>query len=370
MKNGGDDLFINKSELLPMIRVLIVDDSPTEVALIQHIIESAPDMIVIGVAKNGKEAIELTAKLKPDLITMDIQMPVIDGLEATRIIMAHHPTPIVVISSTVSDESINATFHILEAGALTALAKPVNIFSASFKERSAYIIDTLRSLAEIRVTKKPLKPVYAGEKRKISKPEHKDKEGHYEIIAIGASVGGPMALKTILSHLSPDFPLPIVVVQHMSNGFIRGFVQWLAQNVSLKVKVPTSGELLEKGTVYIAPDKKHLQVERQHDRLIGKLVEGSSSEGFCPSITTLLQSVAKVSGKKAIGMLLTGMSDDGAEGLLALKHAHGHTLIQDPGSAVVFGMGAVAQSIDAVDQVIELENIASYLTTICTSKAV
>jgi two-component system chemotaxis response regulator CheB len=353
-----------------MIRVLIVDDSPTEVALIQHIIESTHDMIVVGVAKNGKEAIELTAKLKPDLITMDIQMPVIDGLEATRIIMAHHPTPIVVISSTVSDESINATFHILEAGALTALAKPVNIFSSSFKERSAYIIDTLRSLSEIRVTKKPLKESLTDEKRKAGKHEHKVKVGHYELIAIGASVGGPMALKAILSHLSSDFPLPIVVVQHMSNGFIRGFVQWLEQNVSLKVKVPTNGELLEKGTVYIAPDKRHLQIGREHDRLVSMLVEGDSSDGFCPSITVLLQSVAKISGKKAIGMLLTGMSDDGTEGLLALKQAHGHTLIQGPGSAVVFGMGAVAQSIDAVDQVIELESIANYLTTICISKAV
>ncbi|MFJ1267209.1 chemotaxis-specific protein-glutamate methyltransferase CheB [Legionella lytica] len=347
-----------------MIRVLIVDDSPTEVALIQHIIESTHDMIVVGVAKNGKEAIELTTKLKPDLITMDIQMPVLDGLEATRIIMAHHPTPIVVISSTVSDESLNATFHILEAGALTALTKPINIFSPSFKERSAYIIDTLRSLSDIRVTKKPLKMPHE-DVRKITKHKHKVNVGHYELIAMGASVGGPMALKTILSHLPPDFSLPIVVVQHMSNGFIRGFVQWLEQNVSLKVKVPTNGELLEKGTVYIAPDKKHLQIRREHDRLVSKLIDGDSNEGFCPSITELLQSVAKVSGKKAIGVLLTGMSDDGAEGLLALKQAHGHTLIQGPGSAVVFGMGAVAQSIDAVDQVIELDSIASYLTTIC-----
>ncbi|WP_428411502.1 chemotaxis-specific protein-glutamate methyltransferase CheB [Legionella sp.] len=347
-----------------MISVLIVDDSPTEVALIQHLIESTHDMIVVGVAKNGKEAIELTAKLKPDLITMDIQMPVLDGLEATRIIMAQHPTPIVVISSTVSDESLNATFHILEAGALTALAKPVNIFSPSFKDRSAYIIDTLRSLSEIRVTKKPLKGPFE-ETRNITKHEHNAQAGHYELIAMGASVGGPMAIKTILSRLTPDFPLPIVVVQHMSNGFIDGFVQWLEQNVSIKVKVSTNGELLEKGTVYIAPDQKHLQIRREHDQLVSKLVEGDSSDSFCPSITALLQSVAKVSGKKAIGVLLTGMSDDGAEGLLALKQAHGHTLIQDSGSAVVFGMGAVAQSIDAVDRVIELDSIASYLTTIC-----
>lgn len=190
----------------------------------------------------------------------------------------------------------------------------------------------------------------------------------YELIAIGASVGGPMALKTILSHLAADFPIPIVIVQHMSNGFIRGFVQWLEKNVSLNVKIPTEHELLQKGTVYVAPDQTHLQIERVHERLACKLVKGDSSTGFCPSITTLLKSVAEVSGRRAIGVLLTGMSDDGAEGLLALKKAHGLTLIQDSGSAVVFGMGAVAQSLNAVDEVIELDSMASYLTNICTIK--
>lgn len=351
-----------------MIRILIADDSPTEVMLIQHIIESTDDMVVIGVAKNGQEAIELTAKLRPDLITMDIQMPVIDGLEATRIIMSQHPTPIVVISSTVSDESINATFHILEAGALTALAKPVNVFSPSFKERSQYIIDTLRSLSEIRVTKKLLKTPSDLEQEKPIKLGHGIEVAHYEIIAVGASVGGPMALKTILSRLPVDFPLPIVIVQHMSNGFIRGFVQWLGKNIDLKVKVPMDHEVLQKGTVYVAPDQKHLKIERDHERLLCKLVDNELSVGFCPSITTLFKSVAEVSGKKAIGMLLTGMSDDGAEGMLALKKAQGLTLIQDPKSAVVFGMGAVAQSMNAVDEVIDLESIARYLINVCTIK--
>ncbi len=350
-----------------MIRILIADDSPTEVALIQYIIESEKDMMVIGVAKNGKEAVELTAKLKPDLITMDIQMPIMDGLEATRIIMSQNPTPIIVISSMVNDESIHATFHILEAGALTALAKPVNAFSSSFKERSNYIIDTIRSLSEICVAKKPLKTTLTYAK------EHKQAELQkmtpaYEIIAIGASVGGPMALKTILSQLPADFPVPIVIVQHMSNGFICGFSQWLAKNIRLKVKNVVNHDVLHKGAVYIAPEQKDLLIERVQDQLTCKLVDGDPVSGFCPSITILLRSVAQVSGPKAIGMLLTGMSDDGAEGLLELKKAQGHTLIQDPQSAVVFGMGAVAQSLNAVDLVIDLEHIANYLTNICTTK--
>lgn len=350
-----------------MIRILIADDSPTEVALIQYIIESAKDMMVIGIAKNGKEAVELAAQLKPDLITMDIQMPIMDGLEATRIIMSQNPTPIIVISSMVNDESAHATFHILEAGALTALAKPINVFSPLFEERSHYIIDTIRSLSEIRVAKKPLKTTLACAKKR-HQIAHPKKSPAYELIAIGASVGGPMALKIILSQLPADFPVPIVIVQHMSNGFIGGFTQWLAENIQLKVKNAVNREVLHPGVVYIALEQQDLVIERVHEQLSCKLVAGNSASGFCPSITTLLHSVAKVSGPKAIGMLLTGMSDDGAQGLFELKKAQGHTLIQDPQSAVVFGMGAVAQSLNAVDLVIDLEHIAPYLTSVCTPK--
>ncbi|WP_454781636.1 chemotaxis-specific protein-glutamate methyltransferase CheB [Legionella sp. WA2022007384] len=347
-----------------MIKILIVDDSPTEAALIQHIIESEKDMEVIGIAKNGREAIDLTATLNPDLITMDIQMPIMDGLEATRIIMAQNPTPIVVISSMVNDESLAATFHILEAGALTALAKPVNVFSPAFEESRAHIVDTLRSLSDIRVVKKPLKKHLPLDESKKHQTEH----ANYEIIGIGASVGGPMALKTILSQLGPDFPLPIMIVQHMSPGFIRGFAQWLEENTHLKVKNAVNYEPLQKGTVYVAPEHKHMEIERVHEQLVCKLVDGPPVSGFCPSITRLLHSIAKVSGNKAIGILLTGMSDDGSEGLLELKKAHGHTLIQNQESSIVFGMGAVAQSLNAVDQVIGLEQIASYLTKICPTK--
>lgn len=350
-----------------MIKILIVDDSPTEAALIQHIIDSSKDMEVIGIAKNGEEAIELTEKLKPNLITMDIKMPVMDGLEATSIIMAQNPTPIVVISSMVNDESIHAIFHILEAGALTALVKPVNVFSSSFEDSKNHIIDTLRSLAEIRVVKKPLKKSLNHENSK-AKIENSEKPS-YEIIAMGASIGGPMALKTILSRLKPDFPVPIVIVQHMSSGFIQGFAQWLAENVSLTVKNAENFELLKAGVVYIAPEHKHMEIERTHKKLICKLVDAPPISGFCPSITRLFQSIAKSSGEKAIGILLTGMSDDGATGLLELKQARAHTVIQDQESSVVFGMSAVAQSLDAVDKVIGLENIAYYLTKICTIKS-
>ncbi len=337
-----------------MIKILIVDDSPTVVSLFKHIIKAESDMEVIGVAENGKEAVELTARLKPDLITMDIQMPVMDGLEATRRIMSQTPTPIVVISSTVSDESLEATFHILEAGALTALAKPTDVLSPSFAESRKHIIDTLRSMAEINVIRKYLKKA----------PEQTPpavKPGQFEIVAVGASVGGPMALKAILSKMPADFPVPIMVVQHMSQGFIPGFARWLAENTPLKVKIAENYDLLQQGTVYIAPDQHHLELGKVNGKLAAKVITGMPVSGFYPSITSLFKSVAEVSGPRAVGMILTGMSGDGAAGLLEIKKAKGLTLIQDKESAVVFGMAGVAQSMGAVDQVLELNSIANYL---------
>lgn len=346
-----------------MIKVLVVDDSETEAALITRIIESDPLMKVIGVARNGKEAIDLTARLQPDLITMDIQMPVMDGLEATRQIVANYPTPIVVISSTVSNESVQATFPILEAGALSALAKPQNIFGPNFEETQKHITTTLRTMSEIKVAKRRIRPSIPTEKGAFT-AEQKLPHVNYELLAIGVSIGGPLALKTIFSALPANFPLPIVVVQHMSLGFINGYIQWLNEFANLTVKEAVHLEPLTKGTIYIAPDNAHLEVVRVHDKLHAKLVKGNPVDGFYPSITVLLNSVAKECRNKAVGALLTGMGSDGAQGLFELKQAHSHTFIQDKESAVVFGMAGVAQSMGAVDTVVKLDAIANYLNDI------
>lgn len=215
-----------------MIKLLIVDDSETETALLKSLFSTEKDFEIVGCAKNGKEAVNLAALLKPDLITMDILMPVMDGLEATRAIMAQYPVPIVVISSRLYDETLNITFKALEAGALFVLEKPFNIFSPAFKKEKRKILDTLRSMAEIKVVKrrfhtKPSKKIMVkcppAEKQKYE-------PGEYEIVAIGASVGGPQALKTILEKLDDNFPVPIVIVQHMTKGFISGFTKWLDDN--------------------------------------------------------------------------------------------------------------------------------------------
>jgi len=346
-----------------MIKLLIVDDSPTELALLKYIFSSVPDIHIVGTAKNGKEAIELAETLKPDLITMDILMPVMDGYEAIRHIMRHNPIPIVVISSKFNKNSVAASYEALDIGALSVLEKPRDINSPHFDIEKKHLIDTVRSMSEIKVIRRRFfsetknQPVFLS-------TEVNSKNKKFEIVAIGASVGGPHALKVILKKLPIDFRVPIVIVQHMIPGYIEGFSQWLNNNTLLKIKGAEDQEILTGGTVYFAPDKSHLTVKSIQGKLVARLVNSGPVSGFCPSVTVLFESIAKSCRDKAVGVLLTGMGSDGADGLLELKKSHSYTIIQDEKSAVVFGMAGVAQSIGAVDSIVELEQMASYLIDI------
>ena len=350
-----------------MIKILIVDDSETETTILKHILEGNADFQVIGCAKNGAEAVKLVPKLKPDIITMDIQMPIMDGFEATRLIMSQNPTPIVVISSKLNDIELDTTFRALNAGALSVLAKPFHVTSPTFKVEQKRIIDTIRSMAEIKVVKRRA-PVDKSPQKSITQPEATEHHGTQEIVAIGASIGGTQALNAILSKLPIDFPVPIVIVQHMMPGFITSFTKWLDDNTQLAVQEITDKQVLKKGTVYFATDHLHFEIQRQNGHLMSKLVKAPPVSGFCPSITVLLQSVAKNCGRRAIGILLTGMGSDGAEGLLAMKEAHGHTIIQDKDSSIVFGMAGVAQTLGAVENILKLNKIADYLIKITARK--
>ncbi|MDX1900867.1 MAG: chemotaxis-specific protein-glutamate methyltransferase CheB [Gammaproteobacteria bacterium] len=348
------------------IKILIVDDSLTEYNLLKTIFEHEPDMKVIGHARNGQEALKQTELLKPDLITMDILMPLMDGFEATRAIMSHHPTPIVVISSAIFDESLKIAFKALEAGALSVIEKPTHLH---LNQKYKRMIDTLRAMAEIKVIKRRFHIKHQSHVLNIT---NSDKHREFEIIAIGTSVGGPQALKIILSNLPADFPVPIVIVQHMTPGFIEGFAKWLNDNTLLKVKNAVDNEVLLGHTVYFAPDNYHLEVQREKNThlLRAKLSKRPPVSGFCPSATVLLESVAEVCGSHAIGVLLTGMGNDGAQGLLALRHQKGHTIIQDQESAIVFGMPGVAQSLGAAEKIVKLDSIAEYLTKAVKEKII
>lgn len=343
-----------------MIKILIVDDSATEREILKFVFQSAPDIQIVGFATNGAEAVKLAEQLKPDLITMDIHMPYMDGYDAIKLIMSKTPIPIVVISSYANIKELNTSFRSLEAGALSVVQKPFNINSPRFVKQRDEIIHMVRMMAEVKVIKRRImkpSPIQV----KIS-PEISQRK--YQIVAIGTSVGGPQALKVILSGLHADFPVPIVVVQHMTRGFLQGFSQWLDSNIKLKAKMAEDNEVLLPGFVYFAPDQLHFEIRKTDDKLLAHLSSGLPVSGFCPSATVLLKSVAEICGKSAVGILLTGMGSDGAEGLLAIKQAQGHTLIQDPASTVVFGMGGVAQSLGAVDKIVELNHFSDYLNAL------
>jgi len=343
-----------------MIRLLIVDDSPTESLILKQIFESEGDIEVVACAKNGLEAIQLAEKLRPSVITMDVMMPVVDGIEAIRRIMSTYPVPIVVISSNLSDDSLNASFRALEAGALAVMDKPINVILSSSHAQVKELISTVRAMADIKVIKRRFNIKQAPQiDKKITRLLAKQ---NFELIAIGASAGGPQALKIILSALPVDFHLPILVVQHMTNGFMRGFVEWLDAETQLKVKCAEDSEALLPGHIYFAPDNYHLEVYRHSSKLLTKLTNKEPDHGFKPSVSVLFKSVAQVSGSHAIAVLLTGMGQDGADGMLEIKKAAGYTIVQDQESAVVFGMPGIALALNAVDRVVPLDQIASYLT--------
>ena len=345
---------------MQMIRVLIADDSGTIALMIRSILEHEPDIEVIGHARDGEEAVRLTRELKPDLVTMDICMPVLDGLEATRRIMVEQPTPIVVVASNVNDQETMISFRALEEGALAVLEKPGGMDQEMAIDSCQELVATVRAMASLQVVR-----------RNRRQPHRKGMDNPpalargvcraFDLVAIGCSTGGPQALAVILAGLPTGFSVPIVIVQHISVGYLNGLIEWLQQSVQLELKLAANGEELRPGVVYFAPDERHLKVRRTGDLLVAELFEGEPVNRFRPSSTPLMESVAVACPRNAIGVLLTGMGVDGGEGLLRMRETGCHTIVQDRESSVVYGMPETALSLDAVDRIVALEHIAAYL---------
>ena len=339
-----------------MIRVLIVDDSPTLRYLIRTTLESDPEVQVVGEARNGEEAIALCHKLEPDIITMDIQMPKMDGYQAIRRIMAESARPIVVLTSTMSDIQLGISFKALEAGALMVLGKPHGLPGED--PEADRLIAHVKAMAGVKVVARRRWLQRETPEPPPRQPCPRPAAGPVRLIAIGASTGGPPALQVILSGLSPTLSVPIVVVQHISPGFVQGLAHWLDQTTPLRVKVAESGESLQPGTVYLAPDGKHLQVT---ENTMAWLRDSPPVDGHRPSATALFESVAQTYGARAVGVLLTGMGGDGAQGLKALWDAGGLTIAQDEATCVIFGMPKQAIALGAATEVLPLPQIGTRL---------
>jgi two-component system chemotaxis response regulator CheB len=341
-----------------MIRVLIVDDSPTLRFLIRNILTSDAEIEVAGEAKNGEEAFLLCKKLNPDVITMDIHMPKVDGYQAIQRIMAEYPRPIIILTSTESDIRLGITYRGLEAGALMVYGKPHGLPGED--PEADDLVRVVKAMSDVKVVRRRLhgnKPIVHPMRRQAGKSVSQG----LKIIAIGSSTGGPPALKTILEELPATYPLPIVVVQHISKGFTEGLVKWLDSVISLHVKLATNGEPLVPGTVYVAPDDIHFKVTRD---LKVKLNHEDIDSPHCPSVNVLFHSVAEQFHHSAVGVLLTGMGRDGAEGLLAIKSRGGFTIAQDQSSSIVFGMPKEAIVIGAACEVLPLDHIGVKLREI------
>ncbi|HEY4744337.1 MAG TPA: chemotaxis-specific protein-glutamate methyltransferase CheB [Desulfuromonadaceae bacterium] len=347
------------------IRVLIVDDSPTVRLMLEQIFRSDPAFTVAGVASDGLEAISAVDRLAPDVITMDMFMPAMDGLEATRRIMERRPTPIVMVSGNLDPEEVISSFRAMEAGALVAVPKPRGMGHPEHDADAALLIQRVKLMAEVRVVRRwPARP--AGGVAPLPLPPAVGPRPEVpRIVAIGASTGGPVAINTILSALPADFPAPVLIVQHMAQGFIHGFAEWLGLSSRLPVHVGGEGERPLPGHVYIAPEGCHMLVE-------GGILSFSRSapeNGQVPSVSALFRSVAQAFGSGAIGILLTGMGNDGARELRLIRESGGVTIAQDEASSVVFGMPGEAMRFAAATCVLSPDRIAGYLTSKLTGRA-
>jgi len=339
----------NNPEHPGKIRVLVVDDSPLARDIITAILQEDPEIQVVGQAENGQIAVDLVADLRPDLVTMDIMMPVMDGLTAIQEIMAYHPKPILVVTSSGEAE---VAYRAISNGALEVMQKPD--MSAGPAEwagfaRRVKLLSQVRVATHLRgrgVTSTRVLPVMA--------PSALEEGGQDRIVAVGASTGGPAALSKLLTGLPPDLTAGVVVVQHIADGFVPGLVSWLSSVTILSVKAAEDGERIEPGTVYIAPTGSHTSVDR-NGRLV--LLQSPPVESQRPAVDVLFESVCREYKRRAIAVLLTGMGHDGARGLKAIRDAGGRTIAQDEASCVIFGMPRAAIEMEAAEQVLPLDDI-------------
>ncbi|HXM99491.1 MAG TPA: chemotaxis response regulator protein-glutamate methylesterase [Candidatus Dormibacteraeota bacterium] len=342
------------------IRVLVVDDSALMRKLIPLVLERDPDIEVVGTAMDGAFALKKIDELHPDVVTLDLEMPRMDGIEALRLIMRSAPLPVIVFSSH-SKEGAYSTFKALALGAIDFVAKPQDARSGNLTSVAIELIQKIKvaKRAAGSKTRAKIDPDSAPLPKKISRPIMPPSR----VIAIGISTGGPNALQYVLSKLPRDFPATILIVQHMPEGFTEMFARRLDECCEIDVAEAKSGDLLIAGRALICPGNRHMTIRRMPRGDMAVLSDSPPVNGHRPSVDVLFHSVALEFGPQAVGILMTGMGEDGAEGLGALKAAGAITLAQSEESCIVGGMPRAAIQKGYVSKIVPLDVLGSYLVS-------
>jgi two-component system chemotaxis response regulator CheB len=342
------------------IRVLVVEDLLVVRKFLVRALNADPEIEVIGAVTDGQQAIDFVAQERPDVITMDIQMPRLDGFEATRRIMASHPVPIIIVSGSFASGEVVKTFRAMEVGAVAIVARPSGIGSPDEDASAAEFARTVKLMAGVKVVGRR-----AGVAPREPARDELARAPEVRLIAIGASTGGPQALRLVLSALGPSLAVPVLVVQHIAAGFSAGFAEWLADASGLPVSMAGDGDRPAAGRVYVGPDHHHLGV-REDGRLL--LSDAPPVFGLRPAVDFLFRSVAQVYGPRAAGVLLSGMGQDGAAALGELRAAGAVTYAQDEASCVVFGMPGAAVNLGAATHVLAPEAIGKHLALLSAQR--
>lgn len=338
----------------PKIRTLVVDDSVFMRTVLKNALTRAAEIEVIASAQNGHEAVEKIKELKPDVVTLDIEMPGLNGLEVLKTVMMECPVPIIMVSTKTQDGA-RMTFEALERGAVDYVAKPLADQAASLQRFQEKVIRAVETAYESNRSR-----LHTASKPKILKP----RSGHVQtegiVVAIGISAGGPATLHELIPLFPKEFP-PVVLTQHMPASFTGPFATRLDTTSQLNVREATSGEELKPGTLFIAPGDRHLRVRRRGNTVCTSIDDGPKVSGFRPSVDVLFESVAQTYGANAIGLVMTGMGSDGAEGIRMLRKAGARTLAQDKDSSIVYGMPKAAAETGCVDKIVSLAEIPDTL---------
>jgi len=348
---------LNNQDAKSPIRVLLVDDSLLTLVILKRILSTTPEIQVVGTATNGQEALDIIPTLQPDVICTDLHMPVMDGLEFTRAVMKKFPRPILVLSISVQKRQTSNIFQLLEAGAIDVMAKPLGEVGIDYGLNAQELVSKIKIVAGVKVISR-LGKASSSIMASAKKAYFTIKATPPRIIGIGASTGGPQAFQEILTHLPGNLSVPVICVQHISEEFMQGLVDWLAPQCQLKIMIAETGIVPRPGTVYFPSAGTHLEIDSQ-----GRLecTNGPIYDGHRPSVSLTFKSLAQHYGNKAAGILLTGMGRDGVEGMLAITTAGGTTIAQDEESSVVFGMPKEAIAANAARYVLPLPNIAPAL---------